>query len=263
MDDAVRDLNANARRVLEKAHRHAVDRGSHGGLGFPPDFFASTGLEPKQIRAAIDRLILRQLMKRSGGMGCALTDYGMNVAEDPNALDAELPVGPPIETELPQDVVENFGAIVDASLDFMKDADLRRIVERDLEELAGALKGGLFKTVGILCGGILEAVLIDVLERKASIAQSYMGQNKKFPADASLDKLVEIGAGEGLLEPQAVTMVGQVRDFRDLVHPDRERRFKPKVDDATAYAHIALVRLVLRDLTDATAAAKIAAYEAK
>ena len=144
----------------------------------------------------------------------------------------------------------------------MVDADLRSIVDRDLDELDAAIRAGLHKCSAILAGSIVEALLIDMLDQNRAIASSHL-KRKKFPEEASLGELVTIATAEGLLEAMATGLVEHLKDFRDLVHPDRERRTKPKVDATTAAALVSLLGLVVRDLASAAVDGKLAAYVAK
>ncbi|WP_437728066.1 hypothetical protein [Sorangium sp. So ce861] len=145
----------------------------------------------------------------------------------------------------------------------IKDDDFREIVERDLGELEAALTHGMHKSTALLAGSIAEAILIDLCDRNRTMASSYMKQREPFPEKASLDKLIEIDRGEGLIEPLTETMANAVREHRDLIHPDRERRSRPKVDAATVGALMSLLRLVAGEVEAAIVDKRVDQYEAK
>lgn len=156
------------------------------------------------------------------------------------------------------------------SLGFLSDGILRDIIERDLAELETAIRNGLNKATLLLCGSILEASLIDVLDRRHDIASSLFLKKRKFPDDASLDDLLGIAGtkdlpGDGLriLTETAVSLGCAVKDHRDLIHPHREVRSGIKVDSDTAKNMIHLLRLVIRDLRIAHEKGVLRLYEDK
>ncbi|MBX7192623.1 MAG: hypothetical protein K1X94_11225 [Sandaracinaceae bacterium] len=154
-------------------------------------------------------------------------------------------------------------------LSFLHDDDLKAIVKRDLEDLAVSAANGAWKPCLLLCGSILEGVLVDVLDRNRAVAGTYMGK-KRFPEDASLNQLVVIAAdpkllddGGFLLSSTAAGLAGTITEHRDLIHPHAQVRGRINVDRPTAGAMVQVLELVLRDLADADARGDVAAYVTK
>lgn len=139
---------------------------------------------------------------------------------------------------------------------------LLRIIDRDLDELAIAVSCGQHKTTLLLCGSVLEAILIEVLSLRADLAQSY-SKRKKFPDEASLEDLVSIATQEGFLSDTANQYGNSIKDHRDLIHPHSEVRNNIEVDQVTAQAMVHLVRLVVRDLHKAKETGRFTAYQNK
>lgn len=173
------------------------------------------------------------------------------------------------QTSLPSQPAEISVADLRESLGFLSDGVLRDIVERDLAELETAISNGLNKTTLLLCGSVLEASLIDVLDRRRDIASTFL-KRKKFPDEASLDDLLSIAGtenlpGDGLriLTETAISLGIAVKDHRDLIHPHREVRSGIKVDSDTAKSMIHLLRLVVRDLRIAHEKGVLKLYEDK
>lgn len=145
------------------------------------------------------------------------------------------------------------------SLGFLADSARRTIVERDLRELDRVMSVQSHKAALLLCGSILEGVLVDVLDRNPGIAQSFMKGNQRWPDDASLEKLIEIASKtilactppRTLLTPSASAFAGSLTDHRDLVHPQAEIRQGIHVDQTTAEAMFMLLKVVVRDLAEA------------
>lgn len=266
MTPEVYALNADARKLLAYLHRRSFELG--GGpysVGNNSTTFAATTIVPSQFVAVARRLVTKRLAQNMGmGGSVMITPLGIETFEDPPSLDRLLPIGAPASRPAPAvEVAEALREIRSVSLDFMVDGDLRAIVERDLDELDAAIVAGLHKCSAILAGSVVEGLLIDMLDQNRAIAQTHMAQRRHFPEDASLGDLVDIATKEMLLEAVASGLVDHLKDFRDLVHPDRERRTKPKVDAATAGALVSLLRLVVRDLVAAARDGKLAAYLAK
>ena len=154
-------------------------------------------------------------------------------------------------------------------LGFVADHDLAGVVTRDLSELGRVTGVGGSKSSLLLCGSVLEAILVDVLDRNRAVAGSYMGR-RKFPDDASLNDLIRIASDAKLIDDTryllsstAAGMAGTITEHRDLIHPHAELRGRMRVDNATVEAMIHLLGLVVRDLAEAEARGDIAAYAAK
>jgi hypothetical protein len=115
------------------------------------------------------------------------------------------------------------------SFSFLKDKDLREIIERDYKELTLVLfPGGAWKSTVIMAGSILEAILFDILATDPAInAKAVVSPlAPKGPmGDWKLEKLIEVAADIGVLPAKRVDTFDQVlRDYRNFVHPKKEIR---------------------------------------
>lgn len=156
-----------------------------------------------------------------------------------------------------------------SQFDFLVDEDITMALRRDLRELETAAAKGLWKCALLLCGSVVEAALIDVLDRRRDLATPYL-KKKRFPEDASLHDLIGIagdndliGGGNRLLSDTAVGFAKTITEHRDLIHPHAEVRGHIRVDKETSEAMIHLLKLVVRDLAGANENGVIAAYVAK
>lgn len=157
-----------------------------------------------------------------------------------------------------------------ATLAFVADQDLTEALRRDLRELEAAAGNGLWKCSLLLCGSIVEAALIDVLDRRRDLATPYLKKGRKFPEDASLHDLIAmagddelIGGGNRLLSDTAVGFAKTITEHRDLIHPHAEVSGHIRVDKETAESMLHLLKLVVRDLADANDRGIITLYENK
>lgn len=144
-------------------------------------------------------------------------------------------------------------------LAFLNDDRLFSICARDLLELEDALAREAWKSSLLLCGSILEAVLLDVVGRRSDLAAPYL-KKRRFPDDASLGDLIAIAGDYDLLSTIAKGLAGTITEHRDLIHPHAEVRGGMKVDKTTARALAHVLDLVTRDLADAETRGAIDAY---
>lgn len=264
----VRELNRSARSLLMFLHKWHLDGGGRPfHVGPSNDTLTACSLDDESYRAAAHRLIEKDLGKWAGTGGLmTIVRQGVHAAEDAHVLESLLPVGAQPSSGQPSrrpDMISAVAEVREFAQVLINDGALQEIVTRDSHELDAALTHGLHKSAALLTGSIIEGVLLSLCERNRTIAATHMKQSKDFPEKASIETLIEIARDEGLIRDLAGDVAGTVREYRDLIHPDRERRTKPKVDDAMSGALLALLRVVVRDIRDAIADGRVAAYEAK
>lgn len=132
------------------------------------------------------------------------------------------------------------------SFDFIIDAELKSIIERDYNELSMVLiPDKAWKSAVIIAGSILEAVLFDVLNssRFYTIAMN----STKAPTlrgsvidlhteDWKLYKLIEVSVDINILPASRANSIDQIlRDYRNFVHPRKELRAQYSCDEAEAF----------------------------
>lgn len=137
--------------------------------------------------------------------------------------------------------------IVTINLEFVKDSDLREIIHRDIDELNIVLSHGLeqaVKTCMVLCGSIVETMLLDSLYQREKEALSHIPKlSKKISnnlADWDLSDMVSVAThlDPPLLPEDAISGATQLRQWRNLIHPGRElkdtknKRIKPSASRA-------------------------------
>lgn len=190
----------------------------------PRDFEPSAQCEFMRVRANLDSLVLND--ERRADI----------VLEDLAPLDAVLAM------------YRGAGAHrLKRKFPYLHDTDLSAIIERDYVELTLKLfPSGAWKSTVILSGSILEAILLDVLSNPTRLAAtngSTKAASKKgvrFGIDTDADQwtlfnLIETAVDTGVLTGDRADTIDQVlRDYRNFVHPDRERRAKHECTEAEA-----------------------------
>jgi hypothetical protein len=137
------------------------------------------------------------------------------------------------------------------SFAFMKDADLRAIVERDYKELRQVLfPDGAWKSTVIMAGSILEAILYDRLTCDPAQINSAMasskapkkraGAVKDLASDTAEDEwklvnLIDVSVALDILRSEDADTIHQsLRDYRNYVHPRKELRAARALTEAEA-----------------------------
>ncbi|MEY2512500.1 MAG: hypothetical protein QOE26_3263 [Verrucomicrobiota bacterium] len=160
-----------------------------------------------------------------------------------------------ISTEMPQ--IRSFGKSISTCLDlyggegsraisrlfaFVSDAGLRNIIERDYRELSLILlPGGAWKSVVVMSGSILEAILYDQLTKDASTqARAVTASSAPRRKDISrgewrLHDLIQVAVELTILPASRAQSIDQIlRDYRNFVHPKKELRSAHPCSEAEA-----------------------------
>lgn len=130
---------------------------------------------------------------------------------------------------------------------FIKDLDLKRIIERDYRELSLVLfPSGAWKSCVVLAGSILEAILCDILTsdsvRKAKALCSPHAPKKKGggvknidQGEWTLNELIIVATDIDILPKTRANAIDQVlRDYRNFVHPKKEIKSQHPCEESEA-----------------------------
>lgn len=133
---------------------------------------------------------------------------------------------------------------------FIRDSHLREMIERDYVDIQKDYISGSWKSVIILCGGAIEAILLDRLlqdESAAKNAKSAPGKGDLSKWD--LSELINVAVELKIIEPSANMLANAVRQYRNLVHPGNELRSKLTVGQLEAESAFNALKIVHRDLS--------------
>lgn len=133
---------------------------------------------------------------------------------------------------------------------FVKDAHLRKVLERDYSEIQRAYIAKCWKSVIILSGGAIEAILTDLLLQDPNRAQGA----SKAPKDPDVTKwdlsgLINVCVELGLVSSGIEKLSHSVRAYRNLVHPGNEIRNQLAFDEEEARIALEVLHIVHRDLS--------------
>ncbi len=131
-----------------------------------------------------------------------------------------------------------------ARLDFITNADLRGSLERDEREMVHAMNAKCWKSVHLLSGSIVEALLVEHLTSERP--------DQAGLSDLSLDALIEQSERNGAITPRTADLCSVVRTYRNLIHPGRMiRQQESPPSEQSAQIAMALVDLIAEDIAKA------------
>lgn len=145
--------------------------------------------------------------------------------------------------------------VISSHLGFMKNEELREIAMSLLDEIVTTVDAGASLSTMILCGSLVETMLLDIAEQIPNKLK--FSAKKNWPETVSLSEILkELNAEAiGLVTDTAKGMA--VCDHRDLVHPHCRRESNILVDPTAARAMTVLAALVARDLDAAADKGKL------
>jgi hypothetical protein len=132
---------------------------------------------------------------------------------------------------------------------FISSPELRKILERDYIEIQQAFVAHCWKSVIILSGGAIEAILMDLLMKNQSAAfgAAKAPKTKSDIATWDLVNLIEVSAEIGLVSSSIDRLSHSVRQYRNLIHPGNEIRNKLTFDTEEARIALEVLNMVHRD----------------
>lgn len=152
--------------------------------------------------------------------------------------------------------------VVHRSFAFVKDTDLRQIIERDYRELRlKVFPSRAWKSTVILAGSILEAILFDQLASdplmlaKANASKGAPKDKSKtvldlVAGDWKLASLIQVAAEINVIPADRAKSIDQVlRDYRNFVHPKKELRAQHSCNEAEALMSVGALEGVCNILT--------------
>ena len=110
---------------------------------------------------------------------------------------------------------------------FVHESKLREIVERDYVELQRAFVALCWKSVIILSGGAMEAILTDLLLDRESDAKAASSAPRKSDITKwDFADLINVAVELKLITSGVSKLSHPIREYRNLVHPGNELRNK-------------------------------------
>ena len=126
------------------------------------------------------------------------------------------------------------------SFDFITTKDFRESLEADDAEMRRAQESGAWKSVLVLSGSIVEALLVDYLLTTGS-----PGRSHRDPLKLDLAEVIDICLQEKALTERTANLCSVIRSYRNLIHPARIVRLaEPAPNKDSAMVAVALVEMI-------------------
>lgn len=145
--------------------------------------------------------------------------------------------------------------------DFVQNEELRLLLSRDYQELGLLVAIGARKSALVLCGSIIEALLVATLKQnEAAALDSYSALSTRSRSssrisnippieDWKLWELISVAGEMGELDSDTKRQADILRDYRNLIHPLVEIRRGTQLDEELVQAQLILLTRVLRSLS--------------
>ncbi len=140
----------------------------------------------------------------------------------------------------------------DGGLDFIGDEALRTVLATDLASMERLLDVGTWKAATVIAGSVAEALLLDaLLKREAEAREAALRFQPVIKGQLDswdLNELTTVARALEVIDEDTADLSALARRFRNLIHPGRSRRLEITCDRGTAFATVAAVEHVIRDL---------------
>jgi hypothetical protein len=131
---------------------------------------------------------------------------------------------------------------------FVRDVELRRLIERDYVELQKVFITGCYKSTIILAGGCIEAILLDLLMSNDAAARASAAAPRNHDMTRwDLSDLIKVAVDLELVGQGLDKLSHSVREYRNLVHPGNELRSRLAFDAEEARIAIEILNMVHRE----------------
>ena len=131
------------------------------------------------------------------------------------------------------------------NFDFVSDDKFRSILERDFAELQVCLNNNAVKSVLVLSGSIIEAILLEYF-----INNIPTNMNKNQVLKLTFANLINEAHTEGLISSISKDLSSVIRNYRNLIHPGKEVRTQETYDYETGAVSLHLVKIILKEIKE-------------
>lgn len=199
---------------IEQA-RIKIASGDFGGIGSPAHAFATSWLSAREANL---RDAKEAMMKPSGKVAIPF-----------------LPIDTWHEIQREYDVSKrSFGK----KINFVQDPFKRKVIFRDVEQAFLLAHNGFYKPSVILAGGVVEELL-----------RFYLAHKNVTPTGNNLNSYIRACEDNGLLKTAIHKLADSVRQFRNIVHLERENSTRHTISKATAKGAVSSIFTIVNDLT--------------
>ncbi len=121
-------------------------------------------------------------------------------------------------------------------INFARDQFKRKVIFRDVEQAFLLAHNGLYKPSVILAGGVIEELL-----------RLYLVHKGVKPKNDNLDSYIKACEDNGILKTAIQKLADSVRQFRNIVHLEKESSTRHTISKATAKGAVSSVFTIAND----------------
>lgn len=136
----------------------------------------------------------------------------------------------------------------------IEDSDFRDILLRDLKECAVSIATGQDKSATIMCGSIIEALLLNKIAKNGiseyDISELRKGNKaQQYPVmDMGLNEMLFVADKENFICKNNYHLSHYVRDYRNFVHPAKEMRTKQSISHENALIMWSVLKQIIYEV---------------
>ncbi len=139
--------------------------------------------------------------------------------------------------------------VLQKDFSFVDNQELRQIIRRDYGWIGRCLAVEAWKPLIILCGGLIEAILLDkLIANKDRAKSSTKAHKEKDLVKWSLEHLIDVSVDLSIINPGAEKLGDAVRNYRNLVHPGKELESGLQVKPEEGRIAFEILNMIIRDL---------------
>lgn len=129
--------------------------------------------------------------------------------------------------------------------EFINDDNLRKILNRDYSELEILFANKASKSILVMVGSLIEAVLVDYFLN--DLPDNY--DDDKI-LQLSLSQLLDLAREKKLISQRTKELSTVIRNYRNLIHPGREIRKNESFDFETSNVAYSLLKIVVSEIKE-------------
>lgn len=160
-----------------------------------------------------------------------------------------------------QSTVARARELPDLNFAFVEDQKIKELLARDWGEARKAFQNGLYKCTLVLCGAVIEALLVEALSLHEDAKLAYYEMYRRPANDPrpvpeiyrwGLCGLINVAEHKdiGIISAEAAMLSRYVKDYRNLIHLHRQKRTRLRVTRHVATKVLPMVGIVHVDLVE-------------
>lgn len=159
-------------------------------------------------------------------------------------------------TKGPEELLEEE---VEEKFNFIEEEGLRKILIRDFLELETCKNRGLIKSTLVLCGSIIEALLLDQILKDDNLSNAQLKFDDiirekepkrvgKSPKEWWFAEVIKICEKLELVSNEAIKEVWKLNDYRQIIHPINEIDNRKNISLELAQISYHVLLMIINDL---------------